>query len=168
MFSAWLGVWLLCATGIVLSALSISGTWLVTLAALIAMLLSTTGFPGWWTIVLFLLLSGAVEGVEALAGAWGVRKRGGSAWAGFAALFGGLLGLFLGTLIPIPLIGSLLGMLIGSFAFAFGVERVRLKHAGKAAHIAWGAVVARLLILLLKLGVTMGMVVYIVVGMLMH
>ena len=55
------------------------------------------------------------------------------------------------------------GMLVGSFACAFAVERYRLKHSGQAARIAWGAVIARLLVILLKVAATLGMTVVLAV-----
>jgi len=68
-------------------------------------------------------------------------------------------GMVLGTFIPPPLLGSLLGMLAGSFLLAYLVERRRLEK-GDAAHIALGAVVSRILILLLKVVTTLVMVVF--------
>ena len=156
---------LLCAAGAFLSCLSISGTWLVVLATVIASVLGGDAFPGFWTPLVMALLSAAVEVCEFLAASWGIQKRGGSGWAGLAALAGGLAGLFLGTFIPVPLVGNLVGMLVGSFACAYAVERYRLEHHGKAAHIAFGAVMARLMILLLKIAVTLGMIGWLVVGL---
>lgn len=161
----WLGfagVWALCLVGIVASAISFSGTWFVVGAAALASLISRTGDPGWWAVLVFALISALAEGVEALAGAWGVKRRGGSSMAGLAALVGGLIGMFLGAFIPILFLGSLIGMLVGSFTLAYAVERNRLKHSGQAASIAWGAVIARLLVILFKLGATLGMTLYLV------
>ena len=156
---------LLCAAGAFLSCLSISGTWLVVLATIIAAFLSGSEFPGFWTPAIMAALAGCVELCEFFASAWGIQKRGGSGWAGLAALAGGIAGLILGTFIPIPLVGNLVGMLAGSFACAYAVERYRLEHHGKATHIAFGAVVARLLILLLKIGVTLGMIAWLAIGL---
>ncbi len=153
-----------CLAALICSAVSISGTWLVVLATIGAHYLTASDFPGWTTIVFFLLLSAGVEGAEAVAGAWGVKSRGGSHRAGLAALGGGFLGLFLGGLIPVPLLGPLIGMLAGSFGAAFLVENNRIKHSEKAAEIARGAVIARLLIILLKLGVTFAMVIILIIG----
>ncbi|MFC1498234.1 DUF456 domain-containing protein [Verrucomicrobiota bacterium] len=164
----WIGmimVTLLCFVGIILSCLSISGTWVVAGATILAALIRTDPFPGIWTIVIFLVISAAVEIAEAVAGAFGVTKRGGSKMAGFMAVIGGLLGLVLGTLIPVPIIGSLLGMLIGSFGLAFIVERHRLNQTDKAVNIALGAVMARILVIFLKVAVTMGMIGWLVIGM---
>lgn len=155
----------LCVAGLLLSCLSISGTWLVAAAAVLAALIRSDPFPGIWTIVIFLLISALVEVAEAVAGAWGVRNRGGSRVAGLAAVVGGLLGLALGSVIPVPLVGGLVGMLVGSFALVFAVERHRLQQLGRAANIAWGAVVARLLVVLVKVTATLGMAAYLLLGM---
>lgn len=165
-WAAWVLVWLLCLAGLALSCVSLFGTWCVVAATAIALFLTPDAFPGGVTLILFALLAGLIELAEWVAGVWGVQRRGGSGWAGWAALAGGILGLFFGTAIPIPVIGSLIGMLIGSFACAFAVERYRLKHAGQAAHIAWGAVMARLLVILLKVAATLGMTVILIVGLL--
>ncbi len=161
----FVGVWLLCVGGLLLSCLSISGTWLVILAALLAAVLSPSPFPGLFTILIFIALASAVELLEWAAGMWGVARRGGSKLAGFMALVGGILGLFAGGLFPIPLVGSLLGMLVFSFALVFLVERNRLQHDGKAAHIAMGAVVARVLVIMLKVSITLAMIAWLIIGM---
>ena len=141
--------------GVLLSGLSLSGTWLVVIAAALAALFWPGPLPGWGTVAGFALIAAGVEVIEFLAGAWGVTRRGGSAWAGLAAIVGGALGLLLGTLIPIPAVGSLLGMLLGGFALVFAVEYRRLRSHARAAHIAWGSVSARLLMVLLKVGVSL-------------
>ena len=156
---------LLCVTGVVLSFVSISGTWLVVAAAALTVVLRGDAFPGWGTVVVFVILSVLVEVAEALAASWGVSRRGGSRLASFAALVGGIAGLVLGSFIPIPPFGSLLGMMIGSFAMAFAVEASRLKKADQAASIAWGTVLARLAVVFLKLAATLGMIGWLVIGM---
>ena len=155
----------MCVGGLGLSVLTLSGTWLIALAAVLALLLPEATFPGGWTIGLFLVISAAVEGIEAVAGALGVKRRGGSTMAGVAAFVGGLLGLVLGTFIPIPVVGSLVGMIVGSFVLVFLVEQRRLKRSDQAAHIAWGSVIGRLFVMLVKVVTTLGMIVYLWVGL---
>jgi uncharacterized protein YqgC (DUF456 family) len=106
-----------------------------------------------------------VEVVEYVAGVWGVKKRGGSNWTGVAALVGGIVGLVLGTAIPIPLFGSLLGMTAGSFGLVYGFERYRLKQARLAVHIALGTVLARVFVVLVKVGITLGMMAWLAIGL---
>jgi uncharacterized protein YqgC (DUF456 family) len=151
---------LLCLAGVILSSLSLSGTWLVAAATILIALVREDPFPGFWTVVIFLAISGLTEVLEFFAGAWGVTQRGGSKIAGVAAVAGGVVGMLLGTLIPIPVFGNLMGMLAGSFLLAYVVERARMKKMGDAANIAFGAVIARILMILVKTFVTLGMAGY--------
>ena len=48
-------------------------------------------------------------------------------------------------------------LIVVSFVLVYAVERHRLKEASKAAHIAMGAVVSRVAVILLKVGATLGM-----------
>ncbi|QBG46656.1 DUF456 domain-containing protein [Verrucomicrobia bacterium S94] len=155
---------LLCFSAFILSCLSLSGTWLVLAAAGLISWYRWPEFPNVGTLILFTLLCVGVEVAEAFAGTWGVQKRGGSKRAGIAAAMGGFSGLFLGGLIPLPIIGNLLGMLIGSFIFAFLVEQNRLKKTEQAAHIATGAVFARLAVIFLKIGMTVLMSLLLAIG----
>lgn len=158
---------LLCFVGFILSCLSLSGTWVVLAATGLVAWSRWPEFPGIGTLVLFLLLCIGVEISEALASAWGVQKRGGSKAAGWAALGGGFLGMLLGSFIPVPLIGNLIGMLAGSFGCAFLVEHARMKRADHAAHVATGAVLARLGVVFLKIAATSAMIFVLVVGIVM-
>ncbi|AKJ65576.1 DUF456 family protein [Kiritimatiella glycovorans] len=160
---------LLCLAGVATSLFSLSGTWLVALAAGIACWWRWPEFPGLFTCGVFVLLCAAAEVVEFLAGTWGVRRRGGSAAAGWAALGGGLLGAVLGgILIPVPVIGSLIGMFGLSFALAFLVEHRRLRHYGRAADIALGALLARIGVLFMKFGLAAGMAAVLVTGIVLR
>ncbi len=155
---------LICIGGLLMSCISLSGTWAVFLATGLVAWMRWPEFPGIRTLVVFLILCMGVEVLEALAGAWGVQKRGGSKAAGWAALGGGFLGMVFGTFIPIPIVGTLLGMVAGSFACAFLVEHSKMKKADHAAHIAFGAVIARLSVILLKVGITLAMIIALVSG----
>ena len=159
---------LICLVGFLLSCISLSGTWLVLGAGALLAWHNRPGFPGIWTLLALLAICVAVEAAEALAGVWGVRRRGGSKAAGLAALVGGLLGLFLGAFIPIPVIGSLIGMLAGSFGLAFLAEHARMKQTDHAAHVAAGAVLARLAVIFLKIGATLLLIFILVVGLIAY
>ena len=76
-----------------------------------------------------------MEVLEWVAGAWGVNKRGGPGGLPDGPDWG-VLGFFLGFMIPIPLIGNFMGMLLLSFLLVFWVERQRLGHDRQAAHVA--------------------------------
>jgi len=159
---------LLCFTGFALSCLSLSGTWAVLFAAVLLAWFRRPDYPGTGTLILFLVLCIGVEIAEAFAASWGVQKRGGSKAAGWAALGGGLIGMLLGgVLIPVPVIGPLLGMAGGSFGGAFITEHARVKKTSHAAHVAKGAVLARLFIIFLKVGVTLAMALTLTAGCLL-
>lgn len=149
-FLLHMAVWLICIAGIAASCLSFTGTWLISIAAVIAAWLSGPGFPGWITVAALLLLSAATEVIETLAAHWGVTSRGGSRAAGVAAVAGGLLGMVLGSFLPVPVAGPLLGICIGSFALAYMVERRRERTHGEAANVALGALLARVAVLVFK------------------
>ncbi len=147
-----------CLAGILLSALGFSGTWMVVATAAFAAWFEGPEFPHVGTVIAFAVVAAVVEGVEWMASVWGVSRRGGSRAAGFAAMGGGLLGTLLGQMIlPIPLLGGLLGMLAGSFGLAYAVEWRRLRRHGRAASIATGVLVARLLVIVIKATVTLGL-----------
>ena len=156
---------LTCLGGLAMSSLSLSGTWAVLLATGMVAWVRWPGFPGMSTLIVFLLLCIGIEVLEAFAGTWGVQKRGGSKAAGWAALGGGFLGMILGSFIPLPILGTLIGMLAGSFGLAFLVEHARMKKAAHAAHVAVGAVLARIAVIFIKVGITLAMIVALVVGM---
>lgn len=155
---------LIALIGLALSCLSLSGTWVVLLATGLLAWFRWPEFPSTGTLVTFLVLCIGVEILEAFAGAWGVQKRGGSKAAGWAALGGGLLGIILGGFLPIPILGNLIGMLLGSFGMAFWVEHSRIKKASHAAHVAFGAVLARIGIIFLKIGTTLAMILTLTIG----
>lgn len=161
----WGAVALLVLAGLVVSALGFTGAWLVAVAAALAALISENTFPSWGLVALFAGVAAAVDAVEWMAGHWGVRRRGGSRLAGFAAMAGGVAGTILGTMI-LPVIGSLLGMMAGGFGLAYLVEKNRLKAAAPAARIATGAVIACVLVLMLKLAVAGVLAIVLVAGIL--
>ena len=84
-----------CMTGLLMSSLAFSGTWLVLAAGVIAHM--STGAPGTGILILFTVLCAVAEIFEAIAGYLGVKKRAGSALAGFIAMIGGLAGAFIGS-----------------------------------------------------------------------
>jgi uncharacterized protein len=166
-FLAWALCALLCLGGLLLSALSISGTWLVGTAALIAAALAGPDqFPGWMALLGMFAVCVAVDFIEWFAASWGVRRRGGSAAAGWMALLGSVGGMVLGSLwIPIPLVGGLIGMMAGSFALVYWTEKRRLQKTEPAAHIATGAVLAGMSMLLLKVVATAGLILWLATGL---
>ena len=166
-FLAWTACALLCLGGLILAVFSISGTWLVLGAAIGAALLTGPGeFPAWPALLAFGAVCAAVDVVEWFAAAWGVRRRGGSAAAGWMALLGSLGGAILGGMV-FPVLGSLVGMMLGSFALVYWTEWRRLRRADRAAHVARGAVLAGISVLLLKVVATAGLALWLAAGLLL-
>jgi len=156
---------LLCIGSILISLLSMPGPWLTSIAALLALFFPVT-FPGWWTIGIFFGIAVLGEVIETVAGYFGVTKRGGSKISGWAGIAGGLLGMGLGTFIPIPLIGSLIGMLIAGFVLVFAVEYVREKKASHAGNVATGVLLGRIIVIFVKTGSSAAMSIWLIAGLL--
>jgi uncharacterized protein len=162
------GAALLCLIGFLLSCLSISGSWLVLAAGGLLCWMRWPEYPGLMTLAVLLAICILIEIMEAVASSWGVKKRGGSNAAGWGAMIGGLLGMFAGGLIPIPVIGSLITMMIGSFAGAYLLEYRQMKKREHAAHVATGAVLARIAVIFIKAGSTLGMILILALGLILH
>lgn len=156
---------LLCLCGVVLSFLTLSGTWLVLLAALVGLLHSGPE-PTWFTVLSFLGVSVVVEVFEAGSAAIVVAGHGGSRLGGIAGMAGGILGMVLGSIfVPIPLVGGVLGMFLCGFGCVFGVERLTGKANGAAYRAALGAVKGRIYALLTKVLATLAMSFWLLKGL---
>ena len=159
-------VGLLCLAGFMLSCISFSGTWLVWLATGLASWHRWPAFPHIKTLIFFLLLCIFVEVAENFSTIWGVERAKGSKAAGWGAMGGGFLGMFLGgALLPIPVIGNLLGIMLGSFLGAFGVEYKKIKQTNHALKVAKGAMLARILVLVFKVEITLFMILVLALGL---
>jgi len=149
----------MCLIGIVLSMVTISGTWLVLLAGLLFKVTHVSLSPSWTMLVILAVMAILVEVFEGLAGYFGVLKRGGSKFAGFIASVTSFIGGIIGTIIiPIYILGSLIGLIAGGFLGAYAVEYYRLKHNNKAIDIAMGTVIAKVFMMVLKVIVTLIMI----------
>lgn len=170
-FLAWMGIGLLCLAGLVLSALSITGAWLIACAALGAGFLRSgpEAFPGPLTIGLFFVLAAGVDVTEWVASSLGVRRRGGGKAAGCMAFIGSVLGMILGScFLPIPFFGGVVGAALGAFALVYAVERMRSADAdsqGRSLHVAAGALWATVAILILKNTVAAALILWLIVGL---
>lgn len=158
------GVGILCLAGLLLSTLSLSGTWCVVGAAALAAAVRSAPFPSWGLVAAFAAVAAIIEGLEFVSSYLGVTRRGGSKTGAFVAMLGGLAGAILGAFIPPPIIGSLVCMMAGAFGGAYWIERRRAK--ANASHIAWGTVLAKLAVIALKFGATAAMAVILIGGLL--
>lgn len=110
------------AAGVVMVALQLPGTWLMLAATAAAAWWGWSPDPelrwiGWTTLATLGVLAILGEVIEAIAGAMGSRKAGGSRRGALLAIAGGILGAIGGTFaLPIPIVGTLLGASLGAGA----------------------------------------------------
>ena len=110
------------ATGVVMVALQLPGTWVMLLATAAAAWWGWDPIPderwiGWFTLVSLLVLAVLGEVIEAVAGAMGSRKAGGTRRGALLAIAGGIVGAIAGTFaLPIPIVGTLIGASLGAGA----------------------------------------------------
>ncbi|GGR01186.1 DUF456 domain-containing protein [Deinococcus ruber] len=133
------------------------GTFIPVVPATLIILLGTfvatfiSGFH-WWPdlpiLLTFTLITIAISLVDNLASAWGARRYGGSRQAGWGALAGGLVGIF------IPF-----GLLVGPLAGALLVELIWMRRSfPDALRAAWGTLLG------LLAGIAAKFVLHILVG----
>lgn len=151
--------------GILLSAIAVSGTWLVFVASGLLALVRPESFPGWGTCAVLLVVCIVVEVLDTWASALGVKWSGGSKWSGLASVGGGILGAVVGAATPVALLTVPLGMIAGSFLAAYAVERHLSRDQGQAVRVGKGTAIARVAVGMLKLVATLGMTGYLVVGL---
>lgn len=151
---------------------------LLLLVMLGALLLVPAGLPGVWIMLVILLAmvpSGQVawltwgilaglalvaEGVEWAAVAWMGRRYGGSSWAFWGAIAGGLVGALGGS--PVPLVGTLVAGVAGTFLGAAAVTFWETRSVEAASRVGWGTALARTFAVGVKTAV--GIVVLVVGG----
>lgn len=109
--------------GVIVTLLTLPGTWLAVLAALLVKWWQPE-LLGWWAIGIAAGLAVLGEAVEFGAGAVGSKRAGGSRSGAWGALGGGLIGSVMGTvLIPIPIAGTIIGAVVGAGVGAITTER---------------------------------------------
>lgn len=96
---------------------NLPGTWLMVLSASLIEWWQPGEYLFGWTVV-YVAAGLAVVGelLEFLLGATGARQAGGSKRAAGLAILGGIVGAVFGTLLPIPVAGTLIGACAGAFA----------------------------------------------------
>jgi uncharacterized protein YqgC (DUF456 family) len=144
--------------GIVLTLVTLPGTWLIVLWSLALAIWQPTLVP-WWVVVILIILAATGEALEFLASAVGAAKAGASKWGIIFALLGAFLGALIGMFI-VPVIGAIVGGALGAAAGAVGGEMALAKRTwDDSKKIALGAAIGRLLSMLAKglVAVVMGM-----------
>lgn len=126
----------------------IPGTPLILLGALIYAVATDFQPVDGWRILLLVGLAVVAYTLDYLSGALGTRKLGGSRWAMFGAVCGGLVGLFFG----------LIGILLGPITGAVGAELIHRKDMNVALKSGAGAVIGVFLGVVAKLAISVVMV----------
>ena len=143
--------------GLALAAFTLPGTWLM-LAAAAAYAWATKGaYLGWYTLAALLGLTLAAEVLEFVFGGAGAKKAGASKWGILGGLVGAVLGGIFLTLIPVPILGTVAGICVGSFLGAFAVELLLGRTVGQSLRIGFGAFKGRLLGIVSKFTIALGM-----------
>ena len=148
-----------------LTLISLPGTWLLLLVAVLCWWL-VPGLDNWWWLAgagALALLGEAVEFFASVAGA----KVGGSGKHGaWGAFIGGLVGAILGTMaIPIPVLGTIIGGVVGAGVLATLFEREGGKKTWRdSSKAGTGAAVGKLASTVLKSAVAGVMGVLLVAG----
>jgi uncharacterized protein YqgC (DUF456 family) len=161
---------LVALVGIALTAMTLPGTWLAIVGALLAQWWYMEYHDGdqmfsWWSIGACVALAIIAEIVEFFASAVGAAKAGGTRRGAIGSIIGGLVGAIVGQiLIPVPILGAILGATIGAGLGASVGERTRdgvtLKQA---ATVGAGAAAGRFAATIAKTGFAAAIAVIIVV-----
>ena len=148
----------ICSSGLGMLIIGLPGTWLIVAASAVFALATDGAAIPWLAVILYALLSAAAEVFEALVGAWGAKKFGGSKWAMIGAIAGGILGAILFTAI-VPVIGTLIGAFGGAFLGAFGLEYAVNRDFRQARSSGTGAFLGRIAAVVVKAGLAVAMII---------
>lgn len=142
--------------GIVLTVITLPGTW-VMLAIALGLKLWQPELLSWWVLVAALLLATIGEIIEFFASALGATKGGATKKGAIAACVGSIIGAVVGAPFFFPL-GSIVGGVVGAGAGALLGERAMAKKEwGEAARAGAGAAAGRFIATLAKTGIATGM-----------
>ena len=137
--------------GVLFVPFGLPGPLLQGLAALALSLATHGARMRWYWAAGFVALGIAAELIDLAAGRFGLKKFGASKHAAWGALLGGVLGACGGSLIPVPLLGSVIASFIGTFAGAILFEMRHERTLEPNVKIGIGAVLGRALGVALKL-----------------
>ncbi len=142
--------------------LGIPGNFVILGLALLAAWIGGFQAIGFWTLLIMLGAVLFAELVEAFLGSAMAKKYGASWWGVLGALLGGFLGVIAGTAL-FPVVGSLVGAFLGAALGAAVLEAVNLRRVdADAMRAGWGAFLGRLLASFFKMGVGVGMVIWLI------
>jgi uncharacterized protein YqgC (DUF456 family) len=131
--------------GIVLTAFTLPGLWLMVAGAAIYAWLTGGHFISWQTLIALLLLALIAEIVEIILGGAGAKKAGASGWGITGGFVGGIVGgICLSAVIPIPILGTVIGICLGCFIGAFAVELLLGQTLTQSVKIGFGSAAGKL------------------------
>jgi len=136
--------------GIVLTIITLPGTWLILVCALLTKLFWIHDFMPWWVIIVMGVLALLGEIIEALASGFGAAKTGATKAGAIGAIVGSLLGALGGSAFLFPLgtiAGACLGAAIGTLLVEVGYARRTFKEGAWAGT---GAAAGRFVAILVK------------------
>ncbi len=144
--------------GIVLTIISLPGTWFMLLTVVVAKL-AVPDIMSWWVVGAAVGFVLAAELADLVSSAAGARMGGASKKGMTGALVGSLLGAIAGTVfIPIPVLGTIIGGVVGAGLGAILIERSTeqktWRESGKAGA---GAAVGRFAATFIKAGIAIAM-----------
>ena len=145
----------LALAGLVLTVINLPGIWLIFGASLVVGIMDNFQNLTPLILVILFLLCLASTFADNIAAALGAKKFGGTAWGMGGAVIGGIVGMFVGGVWGIFL-GPLAGAVLFEMLFAKKDMTVSLK-AG------WGTFIGILVSMILKLGLSVGIIIFTIV-----
>lgn len=116
-----LGLGIVCLAAVLCTVVRLPGTWVIVAAAAGYGWLTDWAQIGFTFVAIFAGVAVVGEVVELVMSAVTARRAGASRRAGWGALIGGFVGMFIFSL-PLPLIGTIFGALVGCFVGALVAE----------------------------------------------
>jgi uncharacterized protein len=147
---------LVCIGSLALLVAGLPGLWVIVVSTGVYAWASH-GELSWLTVAVFAVMALVAEVFEAIVGAWGTKKYGGSKWGMLGAIIGGLAGSI--GLSVLPVVGTLIGAFLGAFVGAFALEYIQDQDFRRARRSGTGAFMGKLVAVVLKGGLGVAMVI---------
>lgn len=144
---------LLSIAGVILTVFTLPGIWLVYISVFILAWMGSFEIITPLILVILFVLSLLSTLVDNIVIAMGAKKLGGSNWGMLGAILGGIVGLVVGNIV-----GMFLGPIVGATLFELIFSHKDFKSSFKAGI---GSFLGILFSIVLKVGFTIGMIVYV-------